>query len=84
MQTLTIGAATVESARGFFESLNGYHAELVETEDGRHLVRITLDGDRDILGALSAIDRHVAQRADGPAHLDLDGRHYLIESGGRD
>lgn len=79
VQTLIIGAVSLESARGFFESVHGFHAELVETEDGRYEVRIRLYDDREIHGALDAIVRHVTERDQGPAHLDLDGHHYLVE-----
>jgi hypothetical protein len=41
-----------------------------------------VEGDRDINNALGAIDRHVTERADGPARLHLDGRHYLIAPAG--
>jgi hypothetical protein len=68
---------------GYFDSLNGIQAELVKTDDGRHLVRITLDGDRDILEVLAAIDRHLAGQAEGHARLDFDGRSYLIEPAAR-
>jgi hypothetical protein len=61
------------------ECLRGFEAELVENEDGRYDVQVSLDDDRDISRVLGAIDTHVTERADGPARLDLDGRHYLID-----
>lgn len=61
------------------ECLEGFEAELVEGEGGRYQVQVNLEGDRDIGNVLGAIDTHVTERADGPARLDLDGRHYLIE-----
>ena len=84
VQTLTIGAVSLESARGFFVSLNRFHAELVETADGRHEVRVRVYEDREIYGVLDAIERHVTERADGPARIDLDGRRYLIDAAVRD
>jgi hypothetical protein len=78
VQTLTIGTASLESALGFFESLRGFHAKLINTEDGRHGVRITLEGGGDVRAALDALDRHASEAAVS-ARLDLDGRHYLIE-----
>jgi hypothetical protein len=63
------------------ECLRGFEAELVESEDGRYDVQVSLDNNRDINRVLGAIDTHVTERADGPARLDLDGRHYLIEPG---
>jgi uncharacterized protein (UPF0262 family) len=76
---LTIGPASLERARAMLECLRGFEAELVESEDGRYDVQVSLDDDRDISRVLGAIDTHVTERADGPARLDLDGRHYLIE-----
>ena len=61
------------------ECLRGFQAELVESEDGRYDVQVSLDDDRDISRVLGAIDTHVTERADGPTRLDLDGRRYLIE-----
>lgn len=78
MHTLTIGAVSLQSARGFLESLDGFQAELVESAPGRYEVRITLDG-RKIHECLNAIDRHVTERDDGPVPLDFDGQRYLLE-----
>jgi hypothetical protein len=77
--TLRIGAASLESARALLECLRGLEAELIESDDGNYEVQISLAGDREINDALGAIDRHVTERADGPARLDLDGRQYLLE-----
>ena len=79
LQTLTIGPASLEKARAMLECLRGFEAELVENEDGRYDVQVSLDDDRDINRVLGAIDTHVCDRADGPARLDLDGRRYSIE-----
>lgn len=79
LQTLTIGPASLGRARAMLECLRGFEAELVENEDGRYDVQVSLHNDRDINRVLGAIDTHVTERADGPARLDLDGRRYLIE-----
>jgi uncharacterized protein (UPF0262 family) len=78
-QTLTIGPASLERARAMLACLGGFGAELVESEDGRYDVQVSLAGDRDINRVLGAIDTHVTERADGPARLDLNGRRYLLE-----
>jgi hypothetical protein len=78
-QTLTIGPGSLERARAMLECLGGFAAELVESEDGRYDVQVSLASDRDINRILGAIDTHVSERADGPARLDLGGRRYLIE-----
>jgi hypothetical protein len=79
VQTLTIGPASLDRARAMVECLRDFEAELVESADGRYDVQVKLADDRDINRVLGAIDTHVTERADGPARLDLDGRHYLIE-----
>jgi hypothetical protein len=79
LQTLTIGPASLERAQAMLDCLQGFAAELVQNEDGRYEVRVSVDSGRDINRALGAIDAHVTERADGPARLDLDGRRYLIE-----
>jgi hypothetical protein len=61
------------------ECLRDFEAELVDNEDGRYDVQVSLHDDRDINRVLGAIDTHVTERADGPTRLDLDGRRYLIE-----
>jgi hypothetical protein len=82
LQTLTIAAASLDSARALLDCLGGFQAEIVKSEGGDYEVRVSVESDRDINNALGAIDRHVTERADGPARLDLDGRHYLIAPAG--
>lgn len=79
MHTLTIGAASLPSARDFLDSLDGFQAELVESTPGRYEVRIVLKGGRELHAALHAIDMHVTGRADGPIRLDFDGQRYTLE-----
>jgi uncharacterized protein (UPF0262 family) len=76
---VTIGPAGLERAQAMLESLRDFEAELVENDDGRYDVQVSLDNDRDINRVLGAIDTHVTDRADGPARIDLNGRDYLIE-----
>jgi hypothetical protein len=78
MQTLTIGPASLESARAMLECLRAFEAELVESEDGRYEVQVILGSDRDVNRVLGAIDTLVSERADEPARLDLNGRSYVI------
>ena len=79
LRTVTIGPAGLERAQAMLESLRDFEAELVENDDGRYDVQVSLDNDRDINRVLGAIDTHVTDRADGPARIDLNGRDYLIE-----
>jgi hypothetical protein len=78
LHTLTIGAASLASARGFLDSLDGFQAETCRECPGTYEVRITLDGRR-IREALHAIDKHVRKRDAGPVHVDFDGQRYRLE-----
>jgi hypothetical protein len=79
MQTLTIKAMTLESARGFMSGLASFQAQLLESEDGSYLVQITLGrGDREVIALLNALEAYVSQRAQGPAEIGLDGRTYKL------
>jgi hypothetical protein len=82
VQILTIGAENREIALRYLSCLRGFRAKLVETEDGRHQVRITMYGAMDIYAVLDAIERHVARpwEEDRP---DLD-RALLSEPTGGD
>ena len=86
MQTLTIGADSLETALGYLDCLRGFRSELVETADGRHQVKVTMYGDMDIYSVLDAIERRVAdgfvaQRSE--ERLGLDGA-LVSEPAGRD
>jgi hypothetical protein len=73
MQTLTIEALSLESARGLYEALKGFDPELIETENV-YRVRLALGrGDQATVEALNAIERHVMHRSDGPARIEMNG-----------
>jgi hypothetical protein len=79
MQTLSIKATSLESARGFCVALSGFQAELIKAEDGTHLVNVALDGsDKEIIAVLNALESYVTHRGDGPAEVDLDGQNYKL------
>ncbi len=79
METLTIQAASRESARAMLAALSEFQAELIETVDGRCEVVVNLGrGDREIVAVLSALEAYVTQRARGPARLELNGRNYVM------
>lgn len=82
MRNLTIGAASLESAQGFFDALSDFGPSLVRTEDGDYEVWVTMDAsNRRVLEALNALEKHVTERAAGPARLELDGRSYSLDAG---
>ncbi|HET7127649.1 MAG TPA: hypothetical protein VFJ93_01070 [Gaiellaceae bacterium] len=79
MQTLTIKAATAETAHGFMSGLAGFQAVLNEAEDGSYLVEVTLGGrDREIIALLNALEDYVTNRGQGPAEVALAGRRYEL------
>ena len=78
MDSLVIHAASRDSAEGFCSALSALRATLIQGENGRYRVEIPVDGDREILAVLSAIESYVCARADGPARLDLDGHRYTL------
>ena len=82
METLTIQAASAESALGMLAALSVFGAELVESTDGRREVVVTLNGDdSEIVAVLNALERYVTGRASGPARVELMGRTYVMEPG---
>jgi hypothetical protein len=78
-----IAVAGSEAARGFLDSLERFHAELVNTEDGRHEVRIRVHDEKEVFDALDAIESYVTERAGVAARIGLDRRFYLIEPAAR-
>jgi hypothetical protein len=80
MRTLTIEAASPESACALYRAVSGFLAEIVENDDGTSSVTITLSGaDGEIAAVLAAIQRHVTERSTGPAVIGLDGTRYTLE-----
>jgi hypothetical protein len=78
MQTLTIAAASRESAIGFYAALEGFRCHLHETEAGYRVEIQLRRGDRDIVDLLGALAQYVREREDGPAQIALDGRAYTV------
>jgi len=79
MQTLTVDASTSEVARSLSGALAGFHPEVSVNPDGGYRVVVSLQGgDAQIVGILSALQRHVTERANGPARLELSGRRYTL------
>ena len=82
MQTLTIAAASRQSALGFHAVLADYLTVLVEKPDGQYDVEIFLGrgGDREIIDVLNAIERYVTGRASGPAQIEMGGHSYMLHA----
>jgi len=81
MQTLTVEAATPDSALALYEALSGFRAELRATEDEHSYVEVTLgQSDREIVEVLNAIEDYVTHRATGPARVGLNGRKFALHA----
>jgi hypothetical protein len=80
MQSLTIHAATAYSAQAVAAALSHFHSESVEV-DGHYEVTVTLGGrDREIVDVLNALELYVTERANGPAHIEFEGREYTLHA----
>jgi hypothetical protein len=81
MQRLTVDASTNEVAQGVYSALAGFWPEIVERPDGGYEVVVALGGsDTQIIEVLSALERHVTERGNGPAKIDLEGRSYTLHA----
>jgi hypothetical protein len=81
MQKLTVDASTTEVAQGLFSALASFHPEIVDRSDGGHQVVVALGGsDAQIIAILSALERYVTERGNGPAKIDLAGRSYTLHA----
>ena len=75
---MTVHAGSVESAQEMLAALHRFRAELVEV-DGGGAVAVTLGSDNgEFAAVLSAIQRYVTERADGPARVDFNGHRYVM------
>ncbi len=81
MQMLTIDASTKAVAHGLRSVLLDFKPEVREKTDGSYQVIVSLrGGDAQIIGILSALHRHVTERGDGPARVELAGRRYTMHA----
>jgi hypothetical protein len=62
-------------------ALSGFRAELLEEGDGRCEVTVRLGGDSEVVAVLNALEQYVAERANGPARMDFNGRSYVMHAG---
>ena len=78
MQSITIHAATAYSARAMTAALCQFDSDL-SAVDGHYEVTIRLrGGDREIVDVLNVLELYVTERANGPAHIDFEGREYTL------
>jgi hypothetical protein len=84
MRAITVEARSFESARALQDALSEFHAKLIGTEDEGYRVSIELGAESQIIAVLDALEQHVAERHDGPARVELDGRRYTMHADTRD
>jgi hypothetical protein len=77
VKALTISAASSDSARSLLEALSPFDATIVVASASLE-VSVPLRGAQDIIPVLNAIEQYVNNRADGPAHIRLDGNVYSL------
>lgn len=82
MELLTIYEADPDTARAILAALHDFRPALFETSAGCEIL-VTVDrSDRGVMEVLTALERYVADRADGPVRVELDGRSYVIRPAG--
>jgi hypothetical protein len=78
VQTLTVEARSLKSARGIEAALVGFERDLV-ADDGHYVVHVRLPaGDRGIVAVLNALADYVSERGT-TARINLDGQSYTLE-----
>jgi hypothetical protein len=61
VRTLTIEAASLQTARGFYRALGDFGVELEEI-DGSYILRIHIQRDHEIIQLLRVLERHIEMR----------------------
>jgi hypothetical protein len=80
MRELTIDAGHFVSAHGLYNALSEFHPELNGDDSEGHHITVELGSDARVVAVLEAIQAHVTARDDGPARIELEGRHYTFHS----
>ena len=70
-------AASPASARGLFDALRDFDAELICTPDGGYEVKVELRDDRETVAVLNALEQFVNDRS-SRAQVRLNGRDYVM------
>jgi hypothetical protein len=79
VQTLTVGASSVEVAQRLFEALSEFEPEVIGSEEDGYAVTLSLaGGDGHIVAVLNAIVAHVSAQKDGPAKVLFAGHRYTV------
>jgi hypothetical protein len=77
METITIRAASAESAQEMQAALAAFQPRLLESS-GTYTILVHLLGDAQIVAILKALQDYVCERGDGAARVDFEGRSYTL------
>jgi hypothetical protein len=66
VRRLTIEAASLASARGFYAALGDFNVELELTPDHRYVVTVGIRTDTDVVRILRALEEHAESRRLSP------------------
>jgi hypothetical protein len=81
MRTISIEAASPESAHALSAALAAFGPRVSEEGPGGPVVRVEITrGSSEIVAILNAIQEHLKDRADGATLIDLDGRSYVMDA----
>jgi hypothetical protein len=78
LQSLAIEAKNLESAQRLFRALSEFGPKLVGDQRDGFRVVVDVSTDRRVLAVLDALELHITQQQDGPAHVNLQGRKYTV------
>ena len=78
MERIVIQAISPESGRAMLAALSGFRAELIESADSCEVVVHLGRGDAEMTAVLNALEKHINERAGGPARIELNGRPYVM------
>jgi len=81
MRAITVEANSIGPARGLYNALIEFHPELAGTEDDSYRVSVELgSSETRLLDVLSAIEHYVTAANNGPAHVNVGGRGYVMHA----
>jgi hypothetical protein len=81
MRSISIEAASPESAHALSAALAAFGPHVSEQDPGGLVVQLEITGgSSEIVAILNAIQEHLKARAEGATLIDLDGRSYLMDA----
>jgi hypothetical protein len=78
VKSLTIEAKSAESAVRLAGALEQFHPELSGSDLTGFRITVQLGSESHVVAVLDALEDYVTARSDGPAAVELDGKHYRV------